>query len=71
MTAKIIDNNAHRIKQNGCKMTITNFQKNNGQVITSSKSTCEIDYQVMSPYRFLFSHTAIELIITELLFVFE
>ena len=46
-TAKIIDNNAHRIKQNGCKMTITNFQKNNGQVITSSKSTCEIDYQVV------------------------
>ena len=36
MTARIINKNAHRIKQNGCKMTITNFQKNNGQILTSS-----------------------------------
>ena len=45
-TVKVLSKNTEKINTSGGKITMSNIQKNNGQIFTSQWSFCEIDFEV-------------------------
>ena len=43
---KVLSKNTEKINTSGGKISMSNIQKNNGQIFTSQWSFCEIDFEV-------------------------
>lgn len=54
-TIQILERKRDVIARTGAAITLSNFQKNQGQLYTSAKTICEIDFEVL--------HTGLEFVI--------
>ena len=43
---KVLDKKKQEIADGKAKMTLSNFQKNRGQILTSTKTLCEVEFEV-------------------------
>jgi len=50
---RLLSKHRERVHRDGCGMILSNFQKRNGQVITNSQTSCEIDFEVYQKVYFL------------------